>query len=222
MSIPGLPDPSGPPGLPKFTTSGQVGVVAAVAQLSLASLLIKPQRSIGPFTAHATVRETHNDTLQITDHPVEQGVQISDHAFMLPAEVVIEAMWSDSPASGIGSGIASGAAYSSAFTGNSPGQVTDLYRKLLELQGKRELFDVYTGKRVYRDMLLRVMSVQTDQHNEHVLKLTATCRQVVIARTQTLTIAAPASAQAQPGSTAETVNQGAKALQPAPHFHAGP
>jgi hypothetical protein len=216
MSLPGIPDSGST--APQVTAAGAIGIAAAVAQLSLASLLIKPQRSIGPFTAHATVKETHTDTLQITEHPVEQGAMIADHAFKLPAEVVIEAMWSDSPSAGIQSGIASGAAYSSAFLGQSPGQVTDIYNKLLALQDQRVLFDVYTGKRVYRNMLLRQLAVVTDEKNEHALRVTATCRQVVIARTQTLTINTPASAQADPGSTAATTNQGAKALQPAPQF----
>lgn len=220
MTVPGLPDPNIPK--PSLTAAGAVGILAAGAQLSLASLMIKPHRAIGAFTAHATVREDHTDSLQITEHPVEQGATIADHAYKLPAEVVIEAMWSNSPASGAGSGIASPQAYTSAFVGTGAGQVADIYAKLLELQESRILFDVYTGKRVYRNMLLRTLVQKTDKDTEFALRVTATCRQVVIAKTQTLTVPAPASAQTFPGSTAQTINQGAKALQPAPHFHAGP
>lgn len=78
------------------------GFVAASLQLGLQSILIKPKRSIGPLVAQVTLQEVHTDTLEITDHPVEQGASITDHAFKRPAELVITCAWSNSP-SGNGS-----------------------------------------------------------------------------------------------------------------------
>lgn len=84
-----------------------IGIVSAAAQLGLESIIIKPKRGIynivsGTDTfldivAQATIRETHIDELEVTDHPVQQGASISDHAFKLPAEVTIEIGWSGSP-----------------------------------------------------------------------------------------------------------------------------
>lgn len=53
-------------------------------------------RSIGSIVANITVRERHVDELQITDHPIEQGANISDHAFKRPEEVTIECSWTNS------------------------------------------------------------------------------------------------------------------------------
>lgn len=78
------------------------GFVSAAAQLGLQSILIKPKRFIGPISAQVTIQEVHNDQLEITDHPVEMGAIISDHAFKRPAELIITAAWSNSP-SGNGS-----------------------------------------------------------------------------------------------------------------------
>jgi hypothetical protein len=36
------------------------------------------------------VSEKHSDTLEITEHPVETGAAISDHAYKRPSEVVME------------------------------------------------------------------------------------------------------------------------------------
>lgn len=78
------------------------GFTAAALQIGLQSILIKPKRFIGPIVAQVTIQEIHNDTLEITDHPVEMGAVISDHAFKRPAELIITAAWSNSP-SGNGS-----------------------------------------------------------------------------------------------------------------------
>jgi len=78
------------------------GFVAAALQIGLQSIMIKPKRSIGPIVAQVTLQEVHTDTLEITDHPVEQGAVISDHAFKRPAELIITCAWSNSP-SGNGS-----------------------------------------------------------------------------------------------------------------------
>jgi len=73
------------------------GFVSAALQIGLQSILIKPKRSIGPLVAQVTLQEVHTDTLEITDHPVEQGASITDHAFKRPAELIITCAWSNSP-----------------------------------------------------------------------------------------------------------------------------
>lgn len=73
------------------------GFVAASLQLGLQSIMIKPKRTIGPIVAQVTIQEVHTDTLEITEHPVEMGAVISDHAFKRPAELTITASWSNSP-----------------------------------------------------------------------------------------------------------------------------
>ena len=40
-----------------------------------------------------TIEEFHSDSLEITDHPVDAGAMVTDHAFKLPPEVVIKLGW---------------------------------------------------------------------------------------------------------------------------------
>ena len=196
------------------------GYITGIAQLGLDSILVKPKRSIGPFSAQVTIREVHNDELQITDHPVSQGATISDHAFMMPATVTIEASWSNSPSnSGIIAGlIAAGTAtiegVQSLLTGNSADQVRDMYAKLLSLQKSRILFDVYTGKRVYKNMLCRSLSTTTDKNSENSLVVIAELRELIVVSTQTLSVSAPPEQQQNPAITQPVTNRGTQALQP--------
>ncbi len=161
---------------------------------------IRPQRSIGGIVAQATIEERHHDELTITDHPVEMGANISDHAFLRPAEVTIRCGWSNSGGDSL-SGVLGGS------TGDS--YVRSIYQKLRELQGLREPFDLVTGKRSYKNMLLASLTITTDPRTENALMVTATCRQIIIVQTQAATMP-PKDAQAKPGKTSVVVKQGFK------------
>jgi hypothetical protein len=184
---------------------------------------------MGPFEAYVTISERHHDEMDIVEHPVEQGARISDHAYKLPPEVVIECGWSNSPrvpawgkgggliaaATGTLAGLGSfGAAQAAVITGNSPDQVRDIYNRLLKLQESVTLIDVVTGKRTYSNMLVRSIIVETDQKTEHILRATITLRQVLIATVRVVAIAAPAEDQQDPHSTLPVEDKGTKQLNP--------
>lgn len=222
------------------------GFVAAGAQLGLQSIVIRPARKIGPLSAQVTISESHSDELEITQHPVEQGAAISDHAFKRPAELTIVCAWSNSPPgngsnallnAGLGAAVlglqggnptaiatagfggatggaigATGAAIQGLISGNSPGQVRDIYQKLLKLQEERIPFDVLTGKRSYTNMLVKSLQVVTDKTMENSLIVTAHLQQVIMVSTRPLQISASVAAQRFPGSTNAPTNLGTKIL----------
>src|ERR1700722_20299202 len=79
-----------------------LGNAVAVGQIAIQLLAIKPKRGFyattdGAIIAQATVEEMHSDETEITEHPVEQGSTISDHAFSRPSEVIVTCGWSNSP-----------------------------------------------------------------------------------------------------------------------------
>ncbi|MCP6629627.1 hypothetical protein NL507_30970, partial [Klebsiella pneumoniae] len=47
-------------------------------------------RRIGLIVPSVVISEKHDDSLEITEHPVEVGAAISDHAFRRPSEVVMQ------------------------------------------------------------------------------------------------------------------------------------
>lgn len=163
------------------------------------SVYVRPARSIGGLTMDVTVEEHHTDDLEITDHPVENGADVTDHAFLLPPSVTITAGVSDSGGS-------------NSDTSGGDKRSVEAYEKLLELQKKREPFDLITGKRVYKNMLIRSLSTTTDKETENALIFTAELRQVIMATIQVVSI--PRSRQKRGMVTGSTDEAGQKQLEP--------
>jgi hypothetical protein len=200
--------------------TGILGVVSAGASIGVDSILVRPRRSIGPFVAQVTIEETHDDEMEITDHPVEQGASISDHAYKRPARLRIVCGWSNSPSvRSLGAGIVNGLATTvtgiqSLLSGTAPNQVRDIYEKMVKLQSEATTMDVYTGKRKYSNMLIRGLSTTTTKDHSNMLLLTVTLQQVIIVNTKTVTLGASPSQQADPAATAGPVNAGTQQVTP--------
>jgi len=163
--------------------------MSLLGELSYA--LIQPSaRAIGQIYADVTVEENHRDEVIITQHPVEGGGVITDHAFKRPAELEIRCGFSNSSAGYVG-------------------YVQEQYRALLSLQLARQPFTVYTGKRRYRNMIVRGISVVTDPHSENTLMATVALQEVIIVSTQT-TAAQQGNTQAggtaTPGASGDQAN----------------
>lgn len=201
--------------------STNIGYVAAAAQIGLNAILVKPKRGIGTIIPQVVIEEIHNDRLEITDHPIAQGAVISDHAYKRPAELVIRCGWSNSPSiSGLVDGLVGAVTgtvdgVQALVTGNTTQQVRDVYKALLALQEKREPFDVYTGKRVYSNMLIYGLTVTTDKQSENTLMVLANLRQLIMVSSQTINVnTTPKSSMADPGANAGVVSNGQVRLAP--------
>lgn len=222
-----------------------LGNAVAAGQILIQLLTNKPKRGFEStdnpgslFIPDATIEEVHTDDLEITDHPVEQGTAISDHAFKRPSELVITAGWSDSPnnsnlgmqvlgaaansspalqaligAGGLVSGI--GTLYGSNGAG-SPSQAA--YQQLQDMQNNRFLFTIYTGKRVYLNMLVKSLATTTDAKTENSLIIRIGCRQILMAQTQTVTVP-DSTNMANPEQNGATVNNGVKYPLPSPNIN---
>lgn len=209
---------------PKSAGSG-VGFVNAAALIALDSILVKPKRSFGPIKAQVTIEETHDDEMEITEHPVEQGAAIADHAYKRPARLRVHCAWSNSPSvaglidGAVGAVKSTVSGVQSLITGNSESQVRDYYAKLLKLQAERIPFDVYTGKRVYKNMLVKSLNTTTSKETENSLVVIATFQQVILVQTQTVTVGASPGNQADPSATQPPSNAGSKTLVPSAKFN---
>jgi hypothetical protein len=153
---------------------------------------IIPRRAIGPFSATVTVEEIASDDLEITQHPVQQGAAITDHAYLKPATVSIKIMFNAADA-----------------------PLAETYAKLRQLQASREPFDVVTGKRAYKNMLFKSLGQTNDAQTENVLSISAELQEIFIVQVETTTVP-PRKQQANPGKTGATENAGQKSAQPAP------
>lgn len=156
--------------------------------------VLRPRRRLASFSAFLTIDETGEDELVVTDHPVQYGAEITDHAYKKNPTLTMRIRFSE------------------AETG-SP--LDETYRRMLELQESRIPFDVITGKRSYSNMLLQSLSCTTDKMTSNVLAITAQMRQIKIVDVVVTTVP-PRERQAQPGRTGATENAGQKKAEPVP------
>lgn len=157
------------------------------------ALISSPLRSIGTIVPDVIISEGHTDDLAITDHPVETGAAISDHAFKIPSRVVMRCGFSNS-------------------TAETEGYVQQVVQLFDSLQASRDPIDVFTGKKFYRNMLVERLAHETDENTENSLILIVGLRQVLL--TQTQTAGASKDSQAMPQKTASTTDGGTVQLTP--------
>ena len=158
-----------------------------------------------PIIADAVIEEDHDDEMVITEHPVEQGSSISDHAYALPVKLQLVYGWSlGSPQN----------------TQNSANFLKDLYTTFVGLKAGRILLSVITGKRVYDNMIISALGVQTNADTENILLLRIGLQEIILTKTQTVALASQAQ-QAFPELTSPDISQGPVNLQPAPAINLG-
>ncbi|HBR3743669.1 TPA: hypothetical protein L9T19_003387 [Klebsiella pneumoniae] len=172
----------------------------------LSTLFQQQSRRIGLIVPSVVVSEKHSDTLEITEHPVETGAPVSDHAYKRPSEVVMEV------------GFAGGGSLLDFIDTSSLGLTLGLspketYQQILDLQTSRIPFDVVTGKRLYSNMLIRAIEVTTDRTSENVLMAVLTLREVIITQTQHIAVADKADMK-EGANTSAVINSGTKAAKP--------
>jgi hypothetical protein len=135
------------------------------------------------------IEETSRDDVQVTEHPVEIGTVIADHAYKKPREVTLRWSWSNS--------------------GYYETRVQDVYQQLLALQGPPpSLISITTGKSLYLNMLVISLGITTNSASEYALQAVMVCREVIIVSTEAAQIT-PASAQSSPQTTAAVAQRGA-------------
>ncbi|WP_145932280.1 phage baseplate protein [Yersinia bercovieri] len=173
----------------------------------LSAIFRQQTRKIGLLVPSVIISEKHQDALEITEHPVEVGAAVNDHAYKRAAEVTMEVGFA-------GGGSLLDFVDTSTIglsLGKSPEEV---YQELRELQESRQPFDVITGKRKYSNMLIRGIEVTTDKTSENVLMCVLTLREVILSQTESVTVADKENMQ-DGVSTSAMQNTGTKAPAPA-------
>jgi hypothetical protein len=192
-------------------------IVAAGSILGLPT-----QGNIGGITIDTTVEELYEDSLEVTEHPVELGALITDHSYKRPMEILLRCGWSDANSSAALDALASLTGTNSptsqtgGFTGGAMAAsdyIAGIYSQILQLQESRQTISVVAGLRSYDSMLITRCTVRRDQRTQTTLLLEAHCRQVILVSTSSATLP-PQANQATPANTAETMNTGTQQTQP--------
>jgi hypothetical protein len=143
--------------------------------------LIYAKTNVAGYFFDAFLRVDHTSKLNITQHPIETGANVSDHAFLEPAELVMEIGMSNSAKS-----IVNG-----QFDSSRSRSVT-AFALLKELQAQRIPLQIHTRLCNYKNMLIESIVAPDDYKTQYSLKATVTFREIMIASTKTVKISARA------------------------------
>jgi hypothetical protein len=148
-----------------------------------------PRRAkIGVVTLDASVEEVHRKTNVVTDHPVEEGVNIVDHIRRLPDEITISGVITDTPLYIAPSLFAPNPVDNRASTLDRVGQGYDRLERMME---EAELVDVVTTFKEYENMALASLEVTRNAANGNVMNARMGLRQVKTAVAEELSLPKP-------------------------------
>lgn len=149
----------------------------------------KTRATVGVVQFDASVSEVHTDELEITDHPVEEGSDISDHIRKAPITLEMNGVITNNPIVFLASSRAKSPV--TTDTENPSDRVGAGYDKLRELQETGELLDVATSLRDYNNMVIQSLSISRDVSTGNILDATLTLREIIVAKQLTVDLPVP-------------------------------
>lgn len=115
----------------------------------------------------ATVSEKHTGKMTITEHPVEQGANVADHAQREPDALDIQGIVSNTPIL-----LNFDETVQPSIPGGDPyNRAQDAYDEFNRLKDTAALLDVATEIRDYTDMMIESVSVTRDAPKRHILDI---------------------------------------------------
>jgi hypothetical protein len=156
------------------------------------------------FAFDAVIREQHARELTVPQEPVDTGYVISDHAFLMPDRLSIEAAVSD---------IALKPRTADPFASSKSRSVT-AFSLIRGLQEALEPFSIQTGLLLYDSMMMTSFSGDQDAATDTALLFRAEFTRVKITSTRTITF--PPRKQGKPARQgAKKVDNGNQSTKPA-------
>lgn len=147
----------------------------------------KPNRrvAIGAITLDATIEETHTLTNTITNHPMEEGSFVTDHAFEEPTKISIQGEITNTPVQIL-----------SILNGLSQRRI-EAFEQLTALHKTRDILTIVTGLKIYSNMVMETLDVPRNQQTGGRLQFTATFQEVNKVASQIVGVAPQKIAPAQ-------------------------
>ena len=155
---------------------GQLGKLSGVLRQTIGG--------VAGIVIDATVSEEHLSEAELTENPVEDGVVVTDHVHLKPAQLTIQGVISDSPLGYAVIGNIQNLVRSvSALFGRSSRSI-DAYNDLFNLQKSRQPFTVTTGLKRYKNMIMTSLSVPRTAQTGRAIHFSATMREIRIVKSK--------------------------------------
>lgn len=156
------------------------------------SLFIGTSNQFANIELDARLTERFDVSTVITDHPIDTGALISDHAYLNPEIYILEGVVSDLPLSFIEAAkqIGSNALNLLSDVGVLFGAADEIapaskrsvaaFNSLLEFWRDITPFDVQTAMGIKQNMLIQSLTAVVDNDTANMLRFTAVLREVVL------------------------------------------
>jgi hypothetical protein len=129
-----------------------------------------------------TVTENHSNTLVVTEHPVEEGAAITDHAQREPDDLTLNGIISDQPIL-----LNAEENLKPSVPGGDPNlRAQQAYDEFRRLQREFALLKIATELRDYQNMMITGIAVTRDSSTRHILDINLTLREFRIATVETV------------------------------------
>lgn len=145
------------------------------------------------YVFDAILKLDHTSGRKVTDNPVQNGANISDHSYQMPSTLTIDVGMSDSMDSyrlsqwGSNSGL------------SSPTKSVKAYQQILKWQQSGDPLTIDTRLGTYTNMVVETVSAPDDYTTKHGLKCMVSFKQIIVAE-----VAEEAPNQAAPQVTGFT------------------
>lgn len=152
--------------------------------------LVGIKTNIERYFFDAFLKVDHTSKLTITSHPVEEGANIADHAYLEPQTITMEIGMSDTCVSYVAG------QFQQKYT-----RSVSAYDTLLKLQAERKPLTIHTRLKTYYNMLIENITAPDDYTTLFGLRVTVTLTEIITAKTQTVVIENKTSAEPQKTGT---------------------
>lgn len=105
------------------------------------------------YVFDAVMALDHEQRLEKTKHPVQTGADISSHAYLMPARLVLDVGMSDAMAAYSSGANPNTPPYITPFSGNTSKSVS-AYQEMISLQAARVPLTITTRLRTYQNMII--------------------------------------------------------------------
>lgn len=160
---------------------------------------------VGTVTLDASLRETHTRSAVITDHPVEEGPNISDHIRAEPPKLQMDGIVSNTPINRTqrrrvveAFGVEFETSALDDQRQGAAGYAEAAYAKLEELHATGAVFTVVTQIRTYDNMAFESLVVPRDAKTGDAVNFSATLKQVIVVKNKTTRKVVSKEPRAQP------------------------
>ena len=142
--------------------------------------MLMVKTNIGGYFFDAVFSVDTEHSLTVTQHPVQTGANISDHAFVNPIRMTMQIGVSDAMAYRVGAN----------YGGDGGTKSVQAYRLLCKLQELRIPMQVVTRLNTYQNMLIESIDVSDDVSTLCALKATVNLVQVLVVNVGTEKVSA--------------------------------